>query len=52
MLDDRRLSTHIYNEEQAQSIFGVIRKEYFPMLKELQQTLEEMRSENQGHLFY
>lgn len=51
MLDDRRLSTHTYNEEQAKSIFDAIREDYYPLLKQLHQTLETIRSGKTGGLF-
>lgn len=35
MLEDRNLTSHIYNSDMAKEIFGRIKKKYFFVIKEI-----------------
>lgn len=51
MIGSRNKTSHTYNEETAEEIYGKILKSYFPALSEFQSTMEKIRSGNQGKLF-
>lgn len=51
MIGSRNKTSHTYNEETAEEIYGKILKSYFPALLEFQSTMEKIRSGNQGKLF-
>jgi nucleotidyltransferase substrate binding protein (TIGR01987 family) len=51
MIGSRNKTSHTYNEETAEEIYGKILKSYFPALVEFQSTMEKIRSGNQGKLF-
>ncbi len=50
MHKSRNLASHTYNEDTAKDVIKGIRKEYFGLLKALQEKLEEERSGKQGEL--
>lgn len=43
-LDDRNLTAHTYDEATCIKVVDLIRNKYFPVLKELNQTLEAKKS--------
>ena len=51
MIDSRQQSSHDYDLVMAENILKEIRKTYFSLFKELEKSLEEIRSGDQGKLF-
>lgn len=51
MIGSRNKTSHTYNEETAEEIYGKILRSYYPALVEFQSTMENKRSGNQGKLF-
>lgn len=51
MITSRNKTSHTYNEETANEIYGKILKEYYPAFIEFKNTMEEKRSGNQQNLF-
>lgn len=46
MIGSRNKSSHTYNEDTAEEIYGKILKSYFPALLEFQSTMEKRQNEN------
>jgi len=46
LLEDRNLTSHTYDEEKATEIAILIQNKYFPILKELQDTLNKKTNED------
>lgn len=44
MINDRNLTSHIYDENEADEIFGRIKNEYLDMFRELLKKLEELQA--------
>jgi len=42
MLEDRNKTSHIYDEEQAIDIYKKIKKNHFPLLKNLEKSINEL----------
>ena len=42
MLDDRNITTHIYDKEESRKIFAKIKKNYFPLIQETVRKLNKM----------
>ena len=51
MILSRNKTTHTYNEETANEIFGKIINEYFPLFLNFRNVMEEKRSGEQANLF-
>lgn len=51
MITSRNKTSHTYNEETANEIYGKILKEYYPAFIEFKNTMEEKKSGNQQNLF-
>lgn len=43
LLDDRNLTAHTYDEEKANEVEELIRKKYYPLLKEIHETFSAKR---------
>lgn len=50
MIQSRNKTTHTYNEETVNEIFGKIINDYFPLFLKFGQTMEEKRSGEQTNL--
>lgn len=51
MIQSRNKTSHTYNEETANEIFGKIINDYFPLFLNFRKVMEEKRSGKQGNLF-
>lgn len=51
MIQSRNKTSHTYNEETANEIFGKIINEYFPLFLDFRNVMEEKRSGEQRNLF-
>lgn len=51
MIQSRNKTSHTYNEETANEIFGKIINEYFPLFLDFRNAMEEKRSGEQRNLF-
>ncbi|HLN95951.1 MAG TPA: nucleotidyltransferase substrate binding protein [Flavobacterium sp.] len=51
MIASRNKTSHTYNEEVADEIYGKILNEYFPLFSEFRDTMEQKRTGDQKDLF-
>ncbi|MFV8341269.1 nucleotidyltransferase substrate binding protein [Flavobacterium sp. XS2P39] len=51
MIQSRNKTSHTYNEEIANDMFGKIINDYFPLFLNFRKTMEEKRSGEQSNLF-
>ncbi len=45
VLDDRNMTSHVYNEETARNIYQLISSKYYPIFLELQNTFSRLDNE-------
>jgi nucleotidyltransferase substrate binding protein (TIGR01987 family) len=51
MIENRKLTVHTYNEATATEVVNLIKKKYFDLFINLQDSLDEIRSGGQSNLF-
>jgi nucleotidyltransferase substrate binding protein (TIGR01987 family) len=51
MIESRNKTSHTYNEETSNEIFGKILNEYYPVFSDFRKLMEEKQSGNQNNLF-
>lgn len=51
MIKSRNDTSHTYNEDTADAIFIKIVREYYPLFKDLQRKMENLRTGQQGDIF-
>jgi nucleotidyltransferase substrate binding protein (TIGR01987 family) len=51
MIDSRNSTSHTYNDDTAQMIYKKIINDYYPVFKEFESTMEELRTGKQENLF-
>lgn len=45
LLEDRNITSHVYDEEIVNEVEGLIREKYYPLIKELYETMEKKSHE-------